>query len=694
MTASSKIKVWNFDLPPYPREGLFHLDMSGHCQVNRLLTFEAGRLAQLHQLDVIGNRQQLHRFQTGLRKKLWKKFGCRYDRNLPLEIREFGTIRQKDFSVTKLIYQSRPGLFVTSLLYVPSGKGPFPAVLQMHGHNPEGKFGVNPQSTALALVKSGYVCLSVDSFGTYERADTCYTRERHGGFLGAGLLNIGETLMGAQVVDNMRGVDLLQSLPFVERKKIGAVGASGGGNQTMWLSAMDTRIAAAMPVVSVGSFESYVYGVNCICELLPDGLTLTEEAGILALIAPRPLRIGNALYDCNHDFSVSEMLKTYHPVERIYWKLGVPEKISFHVADRVHGMTDRQRESMLGFFAFALKGSGNGNPLPEPEYELFPEETLHLFADPSERAANKVRSILEHCRTTGSLLREKYLSRRNFHADTARRELKELLRLQPLPPVRLHRYADVCGAGRAALEAGMHLIPFLILRGNVPGRYRIVLHPEGKEMLDAQTLDEAASDGSTLILPDLFGTGETAQPNHTIALHHQLFRQLLWIGHSLSGEWTGDLLALTAMLRRCFKAAEIHVTGIRETGFAALCANVFTDRINSVETRHTPGSLFFDYEKTISLVPVNPFEKFLPGGIYSPALSFPGFLNWGDVSLVAALGNGTVYFHSPCTFEGKVYTDAEKHALENEVRMIREKLGEATVTIEKIQKKESSNEDP
>ncbi len=674
MNNYAKVRVWNFDLPPYPREGVFHLDLSPDCQVNRLLRFEAGRLARIHQLDVIPDRQTLSRFQRNLRKKLWQKFGCTYDPQLPLKVREFGTIHQTDFSVTKLIYQSRPGIFVTALLYVPSGKGPFPAVIQMHGHNPEGKFGVNPQSASLALVKSGYVCLTVDAFGTYERANHCYTRERHGGFLGASLFNIGETLMGAQIVDNMRGVDLLQSLPFVKKEKIGATGASGGGNQTMWLSAMDTRIAAAMPVVSVGSFESYVYGVNCVCELLPDGLTFTSEAGILALTAPRPLRIANALYDCNHDFSVSEMLKTYHPVERIYWNLGVPEKISFHVADRVHGMSDRQRESMLGFFAFALKDSGNGNPLPEPDYELFPEETLHLFSRPSERAENSVRSIPEHCRETGIRLRKAYLSRKTIHAPSAAEELKKLLRLPPLSSGKLHRYAEVDGTIRAALETGTHLIPFLIRPGRAADKFRIVLHPEGKAMLDTHTLDSAAKDGATLILPDLFGTGETAQANHTICLHHQLFRQLLWTGRSLIGEWTFDLLALINMLRRDCKAEEISVSGIREAGFAALCANVFTDKLDRVDTDQSPGSLLFDYRGTPDLVSASPFEKFLPGGIYSPALCIPDFLKWGDVSLIAALGHAPVRFQDMRSFEGRPLTDEETQSLEKEIRAVRKKL--------------------
>ncbi|MBQ7206401.1 MAG: acetylxylan esterase [Lentisphaeria bacterium] len=674
MKNCASVKVWNFDLPPYPREGVFHLDMSPCCQVNRLLTFEAGRLAQLHQLDVLEDPVALARFQRDLRKKLWEKFGCRYDHELPLEVKKFGVVRQGDVTVTKLIYQSRPGIFVTALLYEPGGKGPFPAVLQMHGHNPQGKFGPNPQAMALGLAKSGFVCLTVDAFGAYERADTSYAKQNHGGVLGASLLNIGETLMGAQIVDNMRGIDLLRTLPNVKKDRIGATGASGGGNQTMWLSAMDTRIAAAMPVVSVGSFESYVYGMNCVCELLPDGLTITEESGVLALIAPRPLRIANALYDCNHDFSAAQMLRTYHPVERLYWKLGVPQNISFNVADRVHGMTDRQRESALGFFAFALKGEGSGNPLPEPEYDVFPEEELHLFRTPDERKSCFVRSIQEHCRIVGEELRKNYLTRESIRRAASVRELKALLRLRELPgKMTLHRFSAVDGTGRAALEAKDHTIPFLIREGSVPGKFRIVLHPEGKAALDTHALAAAAKDGATLILPDLFGTGETAQPNHTIGLHHQFFRQLLWIGRSLTGEWTFDLLALVRMLKKEFSAEEIHVTGLLETGFVALCANVLTAGVSGVTAVDSPGSLKFD-ARTVDFTAKSPFEKFLPGAIYSLALSIPDFLKWGDVSLVAALGHAPAEFLSPRTSDGTPLSPSEVRSLKKEITQVRGKL--------------------
>ena len=475
----NQLRVWNFDLPPYPREGVFHLDLSEHCQVTRYLKFEAGQLAHFHQLDVISTPAELKIFQRKLRKKLQAKLGVEYDPALPLDVQTFGEVEKPDFTVTKLIYQSRPGIYVTALLYTPRGKGPFPAVLQMHGHNVEGKFGINPQSVSLALVKSGFVCLTVDAIGTYERANVPYKVENHGSIQAGVLLNTGETLLGSQLVDNRRGIDLLASLPYVDRRKIGATGASGGGNQTMYLAAFDERIAAAMPVVSVGSFESYVYGVNCMCELIPDGLTITSEAGVLALIAPRPLCIANALYDCNFDFRAEEMLKTYHAVEKVYWNLGKGENLSYAIADRPHSYTDRQREAALGFFTCFLKGEGHGRPLPLPEIELIPEQDLHLF-DPPESRPKAVATLGDITRKRGDILHEKLINTPVFSAGAKRRELQKLLRLTPPKAGKLQRFAEVDGTGRFAVQFGHHLLPFLLRKGKTAGKIRHSPPPRGQ----------------------------------------------------------------------------------------------------------------------------------------------------------------------------------------------------------------------
>ena len=667
-----KTKVWNMELQPFPREGMNLLIPSPQCPVNLMLAGDAARLSRVSQLDPPQDRAALRRFQKKLRAALWEKLGTVYDGSLPLDMREFGTVTRPGFTIRKVLYQSRPDVYVTALLYVPDGEGPFPAVIHMHGHNKEGKFAERVQALSLDLVLSGYVVLAVDAFGTYERATRCYRGEYHGGFLGSSLLNIGESLMGQQVVDNMRGVDLLQSLPYVKKNRIGATGASGGGNQTMWLTAMDERIAAAMPVVSVGSFASYVSGVNCVCELLPDGLTVTEEAGVLALIAPRPLRIGNALYDVNHTFSVNEMLMTYRQAERVYWNLGCPDKIACTVANRVHGMHDQQREAVLGWFACHLQGKGNGNPIPEPAFEILPEAELHLFASPEDRPAC-VATTDVYCRRRGQALREKMLAAPSVDTKAARAGLAKVLRLPALSAPVLHRFEPEDGCERAALEAGQHLIPILIRRGTVPGKFRVLLNPDGKAAITPEEEAAAMADGATLVAVDLFGTGETAQPNPILGDLHQYFRQLLWVGRSIPGEWVFDILSVVRMLEKTEKAADITVRGWREAGACAVFAAALKKtRPFAVEAADAPASYHFCRDSIKTFVS-DPATRRVEGCLYTPALSLPGFLKWGDVTLAAALAD-TVTFLRPRAYDGTPYTAEQTAAMEAEIAALRGKL--------------------
>ena len=668
-----KVKVWNLEYAPFPREGLNHLLPSPDCQITMTLRCEAAKMARLSQFDVPESKVELRRFQKRLRTKIWEKLGVAYDRSLPLDVREYGIVKQDGFCIHKLIYQSRPGLYVTALLYVPEGNGPFPAVLHSHGHFSTGKLGDRIQFLSMALARAGYVVLANDGFGVYERAVKFANEEYHGGHLGGALFNIGESLMGELLVDNMRGVDLLESLPYVDGNRIGATGASGGGNQTMWLSGMDERIKASMPVVSVGSFESYVTGCNCVCELLPDGLTVTEEAGVLALTAPRALRIGTAFYDVNPTFGVEEMLKTYHQVEKLYWKLGIPEKLAYTIADRVHGMQDRMRDAVLGWFACHLKGEGTGYPIQAPEPELLPNQRLMVFQNAEERPA-EVRTIDVHCRMMGDELRKTYLKTSAFDEVAKRAELRKVLRLRSLPSsMPLKKYATVSGIERYAIESGDHLVPMLLKRGTVPGKFKLLLHPEGKAEISDETLAESCADGSSVAMVDLFGQGETALLNNILGEYHQLFRQLLWLGRSLPGEWVFDILSVIRTLKRRFHATHITVQAEMEAGVCAVFASAVATDIFDVEAVDAPASYLFRRD-SIAEFKNNPFQKRQEGYFYTVMLPIPGFLKWGDVSLAAALAQGIVRFVSPRAYDGTPYSSAEIKALDREIREVGRKL--------------------
>jgi len=191
-----------------------------------------------HRLPADKKEWEVYREQ--LKRQLMEKAGIgAIDHKLPLQVVETGVLQMKGYQIKNIAYQSRPGIYVTANLYVPEGKGVFPGVILMMGHSNNGRFYDNYQSVGHSLALNGYVCLAVDPWGAGERTTNHGKHEYHGGVLGASLLNIGQTLLGRQVMDNMRGVDLLSALPYVDANRIGATGASGGGNQTMWLTALD-----------------------------------------------------------------------------------------------------------------------------------------------------------------------------------------------------------------------------------------------------------------------------------------------------------------------------------------------------------------------------------------------------------------------------------------------------------------------
>jgi hypothetical protein len=246
-----------------------------------------------HQLP--NNLKDWEIYKMQLKNEIIKKAGVVVDHKLPLNIKVTGTIQLKRYYVENITFQTRPAVYATANLYISDGKGPFPGIINTVGHWPKSKIDSTGQQAG----------------GPVERVTTPGIFEYHESYLGASLMNIGESLMGIQISDNMRGIDLLCLLPNVDAKIIGATGASGGGNQTMWLASMDERVTAAVPVVSVGTFESYIMRSNCICELFIDGLTYKEEAGVVALIASRALKICNHKQDDNPTFYPSEMLRSY-----------------------------------------------------------------------------------------------------------------------------------------------------------------------------------------------------------------------------------------------------------------------------------------------------------------------------------------------------------------------------------------------
>ncbi len=617
-----------------------HADLiAGKLKLDAALRFEANQLP--------GSMKDWEMRRAELRNVIIKKTGVVINHNLALNIKETGTIQMKGYSIKKITFQTRPGVYATANLYIPDGKGPFPAVIFMIGHWLKGKIDTEgPQAVGHSLALNGYVCLSIDPWGSGERTTIHGIFEDHGdeNNLGSSLMNIGETLMGMEISDNMRGVDLLCSLPYVDSKNIGATGASGGGNQTMWLTALDERIKAAMPVVSVGTFQSYIMGTPCICEVVADAFDMTEEAGILALIAPRAIKMCNHKKDDNPVFFPSEMIRSYNNAKPIFKLYGAEDNITYQLFDLPHGYMAEDREAVLGWFDLHLKGIGNGSPKKEIPFELLPEEQLMVF--PKGQRDADVTGTVEYCKRRGNELRSVFLNTTSTNAEIKRKELRNILGVTETSILNhVYDYEQMNGWNRFALATSDNkLIPVLLRSPRDNSKeFVIVCNPEGKDSIPPGLIDEIIKSGKGIAIVDLSGTGEASSTyignNYRIGGLRTIARSELWFGRTMIGEWVKELNILIQFLHSRYKAVKVSIDGSKEAALAGLFLSALEGNVDHLTLREAPVSYLFDTREGIDF--------------YSAAVNVPGFLVWGDVSLAAALSGKNIVFIDPVTISGQ-----------------------------------------
>ena len=631
----------------------------------------AGRFAMYH---LPQNKQDWNAYRLQLKKKIVEKTGVLINQKLPLNLKETGSLQMKGYSIKNIAFQTRPGIYATANLYVPDGTGKFPGVIVMMGHSAEGRLYDKYQAVGITLALNGYVSLCIDPWGSGERTTIHGVYEDHGdeNNLGAQLLNIGESLMGIELTDNIRGIDLLSSLPYVNHEHLGATGSSGGGNQTMWLAAMDERVKAAVPVVSAGTFEAFVMGSPCICEVLTDALTFTEESAILALIAPRALKMCNHQQDANAAFKPAEMLRSYNKVNPIFKMLGAANNLTFDTFNLTHGYWPEDRQSMLGWFNLHLKGAGTGTPVKELSFNTLPAEKLMVYA--ADKRDPEVLSTEAYCKRKGNKLRSIFLNTRSFNAELKRDGLKKILRLNGGSVLKkIHEYSTENGWNRFALESSDDkLIPVLLrIPSAMSKEFVIMSDPDGKQNISNSLIDEIVKAGSGIAIVDLSGTGEMAAGSlhsyDSIGKLRTLSKSYLLLGKTLLGEWVKELDLVAGFIRNKYKSNKVSIYGSKETGLAGLYLAALKNNIEEVTVRYAPVSYLFDNRENVEF--------------FSTGIHLPGFLDWGDVSLAAALGARKVTFINPVTMSGQKLSAEKLQSYKAEFEQVRMRARQAGNTF-------------
>src|SRR5262249_11060760 len=133
------------------------------------LTSEA-RERRKRAIDAISTPQQIRQRQEFITDQLWKMLGGPFERT-PLGPRVTGVVERPGYRLEKLKFESRPRLYVTANLYVPTAAGRHPAILGPLGHSTNGKAWPSYQKLFSNLARKGYVVLAYDPFGQGERIE-------------------------------------------------------------------------------------------------------------------------------------------------------------------------------------------------------------------------------------------------------------------------------------------------------------------------------------------------------------------------------------------------------------------------------------------------------------------------------------------------------------------------------------------
>lgn len=197
------------------------------------------------------------------------------------------------------------------LLKPAAASGRLPVVICPHGHGGGGKVApagvpVSPEVAksiqehnydyGVQFARAGLIAVCPDARGFGERQERearPYVLNSSCHYLSVMGSPLGIPVAGMWVFDLMRLMDYLQARRDVLPDRIGCAGLSGGGLQTLYFSAVDTRVACA--VVSgyfYGSRESLLeMPVNCPCNIVPRLWESFDMGDLGAMIAPRPLVI-------------------------------------------------------------------------------------------------------------------------------------------------------------------------------------------------------------------------------------------------------------------------------------------------------------------------------------------------------------------------------------------------------------------
>jgi len=277
-------------------------------------------------------------------------------KKVPLDVKVLEQVEVGKLVRQKIRYQTEATDAVHAYLFlppIPAGKT-VPAILCLHqtiaiGKQEPAGMGGNPNlHYALELAQRGYVTLAPDypSFGEH-----AYDFAPDKGYVSGTM---------KAIWDNMRALDLLQQTPGVDPERLGCIGHSLGGHNTLFTAAFDLRIKVLASSCGFTRFHKYYEGrlagwtsnrymprIASEYKNDPDQVPF-DFTEIVASFAPRPFIACAPVRDSN--FEVSGVKDVIARAQPVYKLMGGPDNLQAIYPDSGHDFPPDARQITYAFF--------------------------------------------------------------------------------------------------------------------------------------------------------------------------------------------------------------------------------------------------------------------------------------------------------------------------------------------------------
>ena len=302
-----------------------------------------------------------------------------------------------DYVIQKWYITASPGEQMPLMLLLPRGDGPFPAIVDLHGHGVNYYFGKKKLveeegepafvtqrrlrnyegvATANELARRGYVVAVIDAFYFGERRLSIppppalqpeFLLAAEGSDHWIELLNrvsaemestvakslfqAGVTWPGILAWDDMRTVDFLVTRPEVDPERIGCEGLSMGGERAALLGALDPRVKAAVIVGWMSTLNEMLpehVDKHSWCSFIPGLTRVLDWPDLAALHAPDALLVMQGSQDPL--FPLDGFQKAAEQLRAIYAKAGAPGNLDVRLFDVPHVFSRDMQQVAWSFF--------------------------------------------------------------------------------------------------------------------------------------------------------------------------------------------------------------------------------------------------------------------------------------------------------------------------------------------------------